>query len=145
MGDRLHWPHAARVAADLRAGGQRLLPCRPVLAASGLIAVSEFTGTADADIEDLFDRDFYLKLVSIAYENELPAALTTADINAADPRVVRAIEAYFRDNGINGGKFDHYRPAAILLRRQAELLPQIGQDTIGRAARLIGRINALLT
>lgn len=115
------------------------------LAASGLIAVSEFTGTADADIEDIFDRDFYLKLVSLAYHSELPTALTTADINTADPRVVRAIEAYFRDNNINGGRFDHYRPAGVLLQRQAELLPRIGAATIARASQLTSRINALLT
>ncbi len=115
------------------------------LAANGLIAVSEFTGTADADIEDIFDRDFYLQLVSLAYNSELPAALTAADINAADPRVVRATEAYFRDNNINGGRFDHYRPAGLLLQRQAELLPQIGPATIARASKLTSRINALLT
>jgi len=114
------------------------------LAASGLIGVGEFTGTTDADIEDLFDRDFYLRLVSIAYENELPGPLTATNINSADPRVVRAIEVYFRDNNINGGKFDHYRPAAPLLRRQTELLPHVGQATITRAAQLIGRINVLL-
>jgi len=114
------------------------------LAASGLIGVGEFTGTTDADIEDLFDRDFYLRLVSIAYENELPGPLTATNINSADPRVVRAIEVYFRDNNINGGKFDHYRPAALLLRRQTELLPHVGQATITRAAQLIGRINVLL-
>jgi len=114
------------------------------LAASGLIGVGEFTGTTDADIEDLFDRDFYLRLVSIAYENELPGPLTATNINSADPRVVRAIEVYFRDNNINGEKFDHYRPAALLLRRQTELLPHVGQATITRAAQLIGRINVLL-
>jgi hypothetical protein len=125
-------------------GAVRRLQENGRLAASGLIAISEVTGTKDADIEDIFDRDFYLELVSLAYQNELPAALNQADITAADPRVVRAIETYFRDNNINGGKFDHYRPAAVLLRRQAELLPHIGQATIGRAAQLISRINALI-
>jgi len=59
--------------------------------------------------------------------------------------VVRAAEAYFRDHNVNGGRFDHYRPAAVLLRRQGELLPSIGQSTIGRASQLISRINAQLT
>jgi hypothetical protein len=84
-------------------GAIRRLQDNGRLAASGLIAVSEITGTADADIEDAFDRDFYPKLVSIAYEDELPAPLTTADINAADPRVVRAVEAYFRVNSSTAG------------------------------------------
>ncbi len=53
------------------------------LAANGLIAISEFT--KDADIEDQFDRDFYLQLVSKAHAHELPAPVTIADINAAEP------------------------------------------------------------
>ena len=59
--------------------------------------------------------------------------------------MVRAVETYFAKNNIAGGKFDHYRPAAILLRQQATLLPQIGQDTINRGAQLLQRINTLLT
>jgi hypothetical protein len=125
-------------------GSVRRLRENGQLAANGLIEIGQVTGTGDADIEDLFDRDFYLKLVSLAYTKELPAPITTADINAADPRVVRAVEAYFVQNNIPGGKFDHYRPAAVLLRQQATLLPQIGQATINQAVQLIQRINALL-
>jgi hypothetical protein len=125
-------------------GAIRRLRDNGQLAANGLIEIREFTGTADADVEDLFDRDFYLKLVSIAYEQELPAPITTADINTADPRIVRAVEAYFSQHNIAGGKFDHFRPAAVLLCQQGTLLPGIGQDAIRRGARLIGRINDLL-
>ena len=125
-------------------GAVRRLRDNGLLAANGLIEISEFTGTKDADIEDLFDRDFYLKLVSLAYVKELPAPLTTADINAADPRVVRAVEAYFAQHNIAGGKFNHYLPAAVLLQEQAALLAQIGQATITRAGHLLQRINALL-
>ena len=126
-------------------GAVRRLRDNDQLAANGLIEISQITGAKDADIEDLFDRDFYLKLVSLAYDKELPAPLTPADINAADPRVVRAVEAYFTQNNIAGGTFDHYRPAAVLLRQQATLLPQIGQATINRGAQLLQRINTLLS
>jgi len=126
-------------------GAVRRLRDNGQLAANGLIEISQITGTKDADIEDLFDRDFYLQLVSLAYSKELPAPLTTAHINASDPRVVRAVETYFAQNSIAGGQFDHYRPAAVLLRQQVTLLPQIGQNTISQAAQLLQRINALLT
>ena len=49
----------------------------------------------------------------------LPAPLTTADINASDPRVVRGVEAYFAHRNIAGRKFNQYLPAAELLRQQA--------------------------
>jgi len=125
-------------------GAVRRLRANGQLARSGLVEISEFTATADADVEDLFERDFYLELVNHAYARELATPLTSADLNQHDPRVVRAVEAYFRDHNVAGGKFAHYRPAAVLLREQATLLPQIGQDTIDRAGRLFARLNGLL-
>jgi hypothetical protein len=110
-------------------GAVRRLRDNDQLAANGLIEISPITGTKDADIEDLFDRDFYLKLVSLAYDKELPAPLTAANINAADPRVVRAVETYFAQNNIAGGKFDHYRPDTRTPVR----------SQISRAARATGR------
>lgn len=88
-----------------------------------LVEISEFTGTTDADIEDLFQRDFYLELVNRAYAKELSAPITVADLNPHDPRIVRQVEAYFRDHDIAGGRFNHYRPAATLLREQTSLIP----------------------
>jgi energy-coupling factor transporter ATP-binding protein EcfA2 len=126
-------------------GAIRRLRDNGQLAANGLIEISEFTSANDADIEDLFDRDFYLSLVNRAYSAELPRTLTPADLNQHDPRVVRTIEDYFRQNNIAGGKFDHYRPAAVLLRYQATLLPQITQPTITRFGQLFARANGLLT
>ena len=76
-------------------------------------------GSADADIEDLFERGFYLELVNRAYAAELSQPITEADLAPGDPRVVRAIEAHFRQHGIAGEKFNHYKPAAVLLREQA--------------------------
>jgi predicted ATP-dependent endonuclease of OLD family len=115
------------------------------LAANGLIQISEITGSADADIEDLLDRDFYLELVSKAYQAELPGTLTIADINAANPRITKAIEEYFIRTNIADGHFDHYRPAAVLLCQQADLITPVSTASVGRFAQLFGRINSLLT
>jgi len=109
-----------------------------------LVEISEFVSAADADIEDLFERDLYLGLVNQAYAQDLPAPLTLADLNPHDPRIVRQIEAYFRDNGIAGGKFNHYRPAAELLRQQATLIPKLSAATLDRAEALFKRLNELI-
>jgi hypothetical protein len=114
------------------------------LARNGLIEISEFTGNGDADIEDLFERDFYLKLVNRAYASELSQPITEADLNPGDPRIVRAIEAYFRQHNIAGGRFNHYRPAAALLREQASLVPTIADTTITQASMVFARLNGLL-
>jgi len=114
------------------------------LASKGLVEISEFTGGGDADIEDLFDRGFYLELVNRAYASELSQPITPADLTPGDPRIVRAIDAYFRQHGIAGGRFSHYRPATVLLRDQATLATAISDTTINRADRLFARLNGLL-
>jgi len=114
------------------------------LASNGLVEVGEFTGTGDADIEDLFERDFYLDLVNRAYADELTTPITAADLTAQDPRIVRQIEAIFKQRGIAGGKFNHYKPAALLLREQATFAAMIAPATVARAAGLFTRLNALL-
>ncbi|MER6274572.1 AAA family ATPase [Streptomyces sp900105755] len=113
------------------------------LAKNGLVEISEFTSTADADIEDLFDRDFYLELVNRAYASELTKPITASELNAKDPRVVRQIEAVFKKRKITT-RFNHYRPAAVLLREQAALAPRIDAATITRADQLFTRLNSLL-
>ncbi|MFI7231651.1 hypothetical protein ACIBO5_51370 [Nonomuraea angiospora] len=60
-------------------------------------------------------------------------------------RIVRQIEAYFRTNNIAGGKFNHYKPAAILMREQNTLMPNLSAVTLARAEHLFRRINNLLT
>ena len=113
------------------------------LSKNGLVEISEFTGTGDADVEDLFDRDFYLGLVNRAYESQLTTPITIAELNANDPRVIRQIEAVFKKRKV-AARFNHYRPAAVLLREQAELAPGIDAATIARADQLFTRLNSLL-
>jgi hypothetical protein len=125
-------------------GAVRRLRDNDQLARNGLVEIGEFTGGGDADIEDLFDRDFYLELVNRAYAGELPQPVTPADLSPGDPRIVHAIEGYFRQHGIADGKFNHYRPAAVLLREQASLVPRIADTTINRASRMFTRLNGLL-
>ncbi len=114
------------------------------LAANGLVEIAEVTPANDADIEDLLDRDFYLELVNLAYTNELPTPITTADLNAHDPRIVRQVEAYFRDHGVAGGRFNHLRPASTLLREQANLSRRMSSRTLMAAEQLFDKINSLI-
>ncbi|MER6715611.1 AAA family ATPase [Streptomyces sp. NPDC000877] len=113
------------------------------LAKNGLVEIREFTNTADADVEDLFDRDFYLELVNRAYASDLAKPISASELNAKDPRVVRQIEAVFRKRKITT-RFNHYKPAAVLLREQATLGPRIDAATITRADQLFTRLNSLL-
>ena len=104
----------------------------------------EVTRVRDSDIEDLLDPDFYLKLVNGSYAKELPAELTLKDISGSNPRIVQRMAAYFQDEGIAGGHFDPYRPAAYWLLNHAPHRDEIGDFTLERAASLFERINSLL-
>ncbi|WP_214041460.1 ATP-dependent endonuclease [Methanoculleus sp.] len=120
------------------------LKANAILGQNNLIQVGEFTGARDADIEDLFDRDFYLTLVNGAYQQVLPAKLTPEVFTNENPRITKRLEDYFEQNNIDNGEFSHFKPAAYLLKNQAELAGLIGISTIQRAGKLFERINTLL-
>ena len=104
----------------------------------------EVTRVRDADIEDLLDPGFYLKLVNESYAAELPHPLTLRSITDSNPRIVRRIQAFFESAGIAGGKFDSYRPAAHMLQNHAELVHELNDTTVASVASMFERINALL-
>ena len=97
-----------------------------------------------ADIEDTFEPAFYLKLVNESYATELLEPVSMKAISAKDPRIVRRLEKHFQSEGIAGGNFDSYRPAAWLLENHAQLRHEIGDDAIERAASMFQRVNSLL-
>ena len=104
----------------------------------------EVTRVRDADIEDLFEPNFYLKLVNLAYYTDLDKPLTMKMISESNPRIVERVKDYFSSVGISGGKFDRYKPASYLLEHFSELREEIADDTVDRIGSLIERINGLL-
>ncbi|MBX9838937.1 MAG: AAA family ATPase [Silvanigrellaceae bacterium] len=66
----------------------------------------------NADIEDLFDEEEYLKIVSNAYKDELNNKLIRkSDLKQNNTRITKKIESYFKENEINNGRFNHFKPA----------------------------------
>ena len=97
-----------------------------------------------ADIEDFFEPSFYLKLVNESYATELLEPVSMKAISAKDPRIVQRLEKHFEAEGIAGGHFDSYRPAAWLLENHAQLRHEISDDAIERAVSMFQRVNSLL-
>ena len=104
----------------------------------------EVTRVRDADIEDLFEPDFYLRLVNRAYEGVLPSELTRPSISDSNPRIAERVASYFKKHDIDGGVFDRNRPAAYLLGKHSQLRDEIDETTVERASALFNRVNALL-
>ena len=104
----------------------------------------EVTRVRDADIEDLFEPNFYLDLVNASYSSDLDEPLTMKSITESNPRIVERVSDHFRGNGTCDEEFDRYRPAAYLLEHFDELRDEISEDTVKKIGSLIERVNGLL-
>ena len=104
----------------------------------------QVTRVRDADIEDLFEPSFYLKLVNLTYVQQLEDPLTMKLISESNPRIVERIKMYFKSHDISNGEFDRYKVATYLLENFDALKHEISEDTVKKIASLIQRINDLL-
>ena len=104
----------------------------------------EVTRVRDADIEDLFEPNFYLNLVNSTYSSYLDEPITMKSITESNPRIVERLSDHFRTNKVCEGGFDRYKPAAYLLEHFDELRDEIADDTVKKIASLIERVNGLL-
>ena len=105
----------------------------------------EVTRVREADIEDLLDPGFFLRLVNQAYATELKEPITLRAISDSNPRIVERLKSYFVENDISGGEFDPYKPASLLLKNHAMMRGEINRVTIDSASSMFDRINAMLS
>ena len=104
----------------------------------------EVTRVRDADIEDLLDPVFYLRLVNEAYSDDLPEPITLRMISGRNARVGERVRNYFAANDIADGEFDSYKPAAHFLQNHGALREEISDVTMENVASMFDRINSLL-
>lgn len=98
---------------------------------SAIIRLTEFTNTREADIEDLFDRTWYMDLLG-------ESGVGTFAADSLNPgRVMPQIEKLL------GGRFDHYHPASVLSRNPT-FIDKIPDDDIARFSKLFTRLNNML-
>lgn len=112
-----------------------------------IILATDIAGQDEADIEDFFHPDLFVKLVNGAYGLSGEGALTVEKLDAADEktdRLVKKVEACFRTLPAGVREFSHFDPAHHLLTHP-ELLE--GQDdatseTLTRFQRAFERISS---
>lgn len=105
---------------------------------------ADFTGTSEADVEDMFDRNFYLQLVNDEFGSQLKAKISPTKLNVNEPRTLRAIEAWLADNPMKSGAFGHYRPARYFTEKLATLWPKVSDETKVRFEAAFKHLNGLL-
>jgi hypothetical protein len=109
-----------------------------------VVTYAEFTDTAEADVEDMFERDFYIQLVNAEFSKQLKKSVDLAALNAKDPRVLRTLEEWLSANPLKSGKFGHYRPARYFGENITALWPQVSSATKDRFEAVLKRLNSLL-
>ncbi len=117
---------------------QKLLQKKQVL------TFAQFTNSPEADVEDMFPEDFYLKLVSAAYAGELTAPITTAHLTVTHPRILKRLESYFEQNPMKQGGFNHYRPARYFAEHFSERAEELDSGTLDRFEAAFKALNALV-
>jgi hypothetical protein len=117
-------------------GNQRLarLVKEGYLSQKRLITIGEVTGTTLADVEDLFTTEDYLLIYNAAFGS----AVKPSDLNGTD-QIVNKIARH-----IGVSRFDHGRPADILLRRRDEFLSKLTEKTLKNFENLFDKVNATL-
>ena len=99
-----------------------------------IVLVGEVLGKKTGDIEDLFDVKEYLALYNKVFGDTLEAG----DLKGTDPIVARIA----RHKGID--RFDHGRPADVLLRDRESVLAGLSEETLKRFEKLFERVNSTM-
>jgi hypothetical protein len=116
---------------------------KKLLAKKNVRTFADFTATKEADIEDMFDRQFYLDLVNAEYTAELQQPIALADLGQ-HPRILVNIEEHLKVHPLKAGGFNHYRPARYFAENIATLGPKLDAATLDRFEAAFKALNGLL-
>lgn len=112
-----------------------------LLKQSGVFTYDQFVNTDEADVEDMFNPEFYLKLVSA----EFGISVTTQNLPTNPPRILKRLERYFKDNPLPGDvSFNHYRPARHFSHNIDSLANDLSEQELNRFEQAFNALNALL-
>lgn len=132
---------------DIQRGDKQLIEDlykKKLLTKKQVSTYADFTGGSEADVEDMFDRDFYIEIVNAEFAGQLKAKITKSKLNADEPRTLRAIETWLADNPMKTGSFGHYRPARYFTEKLATLWPKVSEETKDRFEAAFKHLNSLI-
>lgn len=110
-----------------------------------VLTFGDFVGKDEADIEDMFEPEFFLQLVNDEYKSSLKKKLTEASLEFHHPRILVRLESYFESNPLKDGyRFSHYRPARFFSENISALEGFISAATLDRFESAFKAANALL-
>ena len=110
--------------------------------------MAEFIDQAEGDIEDIFDAEVYAEIVNRSYALPESHRVTVEKLcqETSTTRLVKKVEAMFKLMPNSIPMFDHYTPAAWLIRNP-DLLDgesEAIEQTLSVAERMFQTYNGLL-
>jgi predicted ATP-dependent endonuclease of OLD family len=120
-----------------------------ILKAGHFFTVVDFLEQSEGDIEDILTAELFVRILNEAYELSEQNRITVQSLEAANPetpRQVKKAEAIFRTMPPTVAAFDHFAPAAWLIRH-LDVLDGEGEAiklTLDRAERIFAEFNKLL-
>jgi predicted ATP-dependent endonuclease of OLD family len=117
---------------------------RKLLSKNHVLTFADFTGKSESDIEDMFEPDFYLKLVNAEYKKQLAKPIELADLNTHHPRILVSLEEYLGKHPLTSGSFNHYRPARYFMENSRKLGKTLSAATLARFEAAFKALNGLL-
>ena len=116
---------------------------KKLLAKKNVHTFAQYTGTSEADIEDMFEPQLYLDAVNAEYAKELVKPIELKDLGK-HPRVLVNIEEWLEANPLKTGAFNHYRPARYFAENIATLGPKLNEKALDRFEAAFRDLNAPL-
>ena len=114
---------------------------KKLLEKTHVLTYAEFVSSDEADIEDIFDPSFYLKLVN----KEFNSSVSLTDLPTDPPRVISRLGQYLKTSPLPGGaKFSHYRPARYFANNIGPLAEELSEQELKRFQQIFDKLNALL-
>ncbi|SOE97191.1 Predicted ATP-dependent endonuclease of the OLD family, contains P-loop ATPase and TOPRIM domains [Burkholderia sp. D7] len=119
-----------------------------ILKAGHFYTCADFTGQAEADVEDLFDVALFAEMLNGAYQPPADHTVTAAALEAAGttPRIVKKAELLFKLMPASVAEFDHFGAARWLLENPSVLDADTPANlaTLERFERIFNAFNQLL-
>ena len=114
---------------------------RNLLDRSLVVTYADFVPGDEADVEDMFKPEFYLKLVN----GEYSSSISVGDVSGGHPRILRRLDLYLESNPLpNNAHFNHYRPARYFAENRISLNSDLSESELERFQQAFDKLNALL-
>ena len=115
---------------------------KKLLKKNQILTYADYVEADEADIEDMFDEKFYIKLINGAYKS----SISLSNLQKSPPRILRRIANYLNAYQLpNDAKFNHYLPARYLSDNIASMQEEMNEGTLRRFQKMFDSLNALLS